>query len=263
MIPRARASRALGGVVAALMAASAVATEASASYCTLHRHGGQSHAVCSAEADADLRLFLTDTDGATLGSFQRIDEMLAEEGARLGFAMNAGMYHPDRRPVGLYVEAGEERAPIVTREGPGNFGLLPNGVFCIRDDGFDVIESRAYAETRPDCRHASQSGPMLVIDGALHPRFLEGSDSLRVRNGVGVSADGQTAYFVMSAGQVNFHDFAVFFRDGLGVPQALYFDGNVSRLHAPGLGRSDWGLPMGPVVGLVVDAVVDGDPASE
>ncbi|MCC5984312.1 MAG: phosphodiester glycosidase family protein [Rhodobacteraceae bacterium] len=224
--------------------------------CTRHSHSGQAHVVCTAQAGDDLRLFLNGPDGAPLGSFQRIDEMLATEGARLGFAMNAGMYHPDRRPVGLYVEDGVERAPIVTREGPGNFGMLPNGVFCIHEDGFAVVESRAFAERPPDCRHASQSGPMLVIDGALHPRFIEGSDSLRVRNGVGVSADGQVAHFVISTGAVNFHDFAAFFREGLRVPQALYLDGNVSRLHAPGLGRSDWGLPMGPVVGRVVP--VDG-----
>jgi uncharacterized protein YigE (DUF2233 family) len=72
-----------------------------------------------------------------------------------------------------------------------------------------------------------------------------------VRNGVGVSADGQTAHFAISEQGVTFHEFARLFRDVLDTPQALYFDGNVSRLHAPGLGRSDGGRPMGPIVGVV------------
>jgi uncharacterized protein YigE (DUF2233 family) len=95
---------------------------------------------------------------------------------------------------------------------------------------------------------------MLVIDGELHPRFIEESDSRYVRNGVGTSADGDRAWFVISDRPVNFHRFARVFRDQLGAAQALYFDGNVSRLHAPDLGRSDQGFPLGPMVGVVVDA---------
>ena len=216
-------------------------------------HDAQTHTVCEVTSDQDLRLFLTDPDGTVLGSFARIDAQLAAEGGSLGFAMNAGMYHADRRPVGLYIEKGIELAPLVTAAGPGNFGLRPNGVFCIRTDGrFAVVESRAFRDRAPDCRHATQSGPMLVINGALHPRFLPDSDSRHVRNGVGVSADGTRAVFAMSRGRVNFHEFARLFRDALGLPQALYFDGNISRLHAPAIGRSDFGFPMGPVVGLVV-----------
>lgn len=215
---------------------------------------GQPYTICEVQAGADLRLFLADPQGEVYGSFARIDADLAANGARLAFAMNAGMYHPDRRPVGLYVEAGRELAGIVTRAGPGNFGMLPNGVFCIRDGGFAVLESRAYAARPPACRHASQSGPMLVIDGALHPRFLPDSTSVYLRNGVGVSADGRRAVFAISNRPVTFHQFGRLFRDHLNLPQALYFDGNVSRLHAPVLGRSDWGRPMGPIVGLVEPA---------
>lgn len=207
--------------------------------------------VCEVAAGDDLRLFLSDGAGEVLGTFARLEAMLAERGERLAFAMNAGMFHPDRQPVGLYVEGGETRAPIVTREGPGNFAMLPNGVFCILPDRFAVIESRAFAADPPACRDATQSGPMLVIDGALHPRFLAESESSFVRNGVGVSDDGLRAYFVISNRPVTFHLFARAFRDGLGVNQALFLDGNTSRLYAPGLGRADWGLPMGPILGLV------------
>ncbi|MCA3440247.1 MAG: phosphodiester glycosidase family protein [Rhodobacter sp.] len=216
-------------------------------------HEGRDYTVCEVTAAEDLRLFQTAPDGKPFGTFDRINAALAGEGATLGFAMNAGMYHPDRAPVGLMIENGEERARIVTSDGPGNFGLLPNGVFCI-SDRFAVIESRAFKAAPPRCRFATQSGPMLVIDGALHPRFIPDSPSRYIRNGVGVSADGSRAYFVISQGRVNFAEFARLFRDALRTPQALYFDGNVSRLFAPDIGRRDMGFPMGPIVGTVVPA---------
>lgn len=214
----------------------------------------QNFTTCMALAGQDVRLFLNDAEGQVYGSFARIDADLERSGQHLQFAMNAGMYHPDRRPVGLYVEDFEQAARIVTREGPGNFGMLPNGVFCISDDGFAIVESHVYAENPPTCRYATQSGPMLVIDGALHPRFLPNSNSLNFRNGVGVSDDGQTAVFVISDEPVTFYRFARFFRDVLELKQALYFDGNISRLYARNMQRLDWGLPMGPIVGLVTTA---------
>ena len=223
---------------------------AEAKACREQEFEGASFTVCQAGAGEDLRLFHLGPDG-NLGSFDAVNRQLAAEGAELGFAMNAGMYHPDRRPVGLYVEEGRVEAPIVTRAGPGNFGLLPNGVFCI-GARFSVVESRSFDKTRPSCRYATQSGPMLVIGGKLHPRFLPDSDSRNIRNGVGVSEDGQTAVFVISDTAVNFHLFARFFRDALGLPDALYLDGRISRLYAPELGRRDGGFPMGPIVGTVV-----------
>lgn len=238
---------------AALLAAAPVQASADTA-CRTVPFEDLTYSVCEAHAGDDLRLFLNGSDGQPLLGFDRVDEKLSAEGRKLVFAMNAGMYHPDRSPVGLYVEDGAEAHGIVTSDGPGNFGLLPNGVFCIGDDGFAVLESRRYADTRPACRFATQSGPMLVIGGKLHPKFLPMSDSVYYRNGVGVSSDGGTAWFVISDAKVNFHTFARFFRDQLGTPDALYFDGNISRLYAPELGRNDLGFAMGPMVGLTVPA---------
>lgn len=204
--------------------------------------------VCTASASDDVRLWLRDGD-RLIGSPARVADTLAP-GERLAFAMNAGMFEPDRSPVGLYIENGVEQAPLITRSAGGNFSLTPNGVFCIGDT-FRVIETGAYAADPPKCRYATQSGPMLVINGALHPKFLPDSDSLYIRNGVGVSADGQTAWFVISDKPVNFHRFARFFRDELGARDALYFDGSISRLSVPDQGRSDFGFPVGPIVGMV------------
>ena len=205
---------------------------------------------CTAVAGADLRLFLNDAQGKPYGGFAEVDAALAATGRHLAFAMNAGMFQPDQSPVGLYIEDGKLGHQIVTRDGPGNFGLLPNGVFCI-GTRFWVVESRSFAAKPPACRHASQSGPMLVIKGKLHPSFRAGSTSYKIRNGVGVSADGKTAWFVISDAAVTFDRFARFFRDTLGAPDALFFDGSISRLYAADLGRSGSGFAVGPIVGLV------------
>ncbi|MGV6811253.1 MAG: phosphodiester glycosidase family protein [Brevirhabdus sp.] len=227
-------------------------TPVAALECRDMEHASNRYTICEVDPARDaLRLWHSNDTGQVIGTFAQLKAMLARHGERLGFAMNAGMYHDDRSPVGLYIEDGIERRRIVTSAGPGNFGLLPNGVFCIGDGQAQVIESRRFAKSRPACRFATQSGPMLVIDGALHPRFLPDGTSRNIRNGVGVRADGSVV-FAISDNTVNFHAFGVFFRDVLKTPNALYFDGRVSRLHAPQLGRSDGGFRMGPIVGVTV-----------
>jgi len=220
--------------------------------CAEITHDGLPYTVCSVNpAEEELRLFRTDAADEVLGSFRRVDEVLGLEGLRLGVAMNAGMYHDDRSAVGLYIEDGAEQQRLITSDGPGNFGLLPNGVFCVTDGAAQVIETLTYQADPPACRHATQSGPMLVIGGALHPRFLPDSTSRYIRNGVGVDRDG-TVWFAISDRPVTFHEFGRLFRDGLSTPNALFLDGNISRLYAPGLGRHDGGFPMGPIIGTVI-----------
>lgn len=225
--------------------------------CAAQSYNGADFVVCRFDPSrTDIRLFLKNADGETYGHFNKVNEALAQRGERLAFAMNAGMYHESRAPVGLYIEEWSVMAPLNTNEGPGNFHMLPNGVFWIwAEDGFTgahVASAESYQNgaAHDVVRYATQSGPMLVIEGNIHPRFLPDSDSLKRRNGVGVTEEGE-AIFVLADTPVRFYDLATFFRDELKTPNALYLDGAISRLYAPELKRNDPGVAMGPIIGVV------------
>jgi len=231
------------------------AAQVGAVTCEKLTHNDKRYTICEVDAStADLRLFLKDDEGEVLGHFSSVNDALEPQGKRLAFAMNAGMYHDDRLPVGHYVEDGQEQMRVIPNAGPGNFGLLPNGVFCIREGRADVFETLDFIDQAPECRFATQSGPMLVIDRELHPRFLPDSTSRYIRNGVGTSADGARAVFAISEDAVTFHEFGRLFRDVLGTPNALFLDGNISRMYERSSNRSDIGFSLGPIVGVVEDA---------
>jgi len=195
---------------------------------------------------ARLKLFWRGADDQAYGSFERLRQ--APEAQGLAFAMNAGMYHQDRSPVGLYVENGHELKRANTANGPGNFHMKPNGVFYVKGDSAGVVETGRYLRQRPAAEIATQSGPMLVIDGKIHPKISDEGASRKRRNGVGVR-DSHTVVFAISDGPVSFGAFARLFRDGLGCRNALFLDGSISSLYAPNLGRADAIFPMGPIIG--------------
>ncbi|WP_299193187.1 phosphodiester glycosidase family protein [uncultured Litoreibacter sp.] len=228
----------------------AFSTALHADTCRQVDHLGDQYTICTTTDPTRIVLELLDEDGTVIGDFEALDRLLAAKGETLSFAMNGGMYHDDRRAVGLFINEQGQQQSLMTREGPGNFGLLPNGLFCVTGNTAYIFESRAFERDPTDCRIATQSGPMLVIDGQLHPKFLPDSPSKKWRNGVGVDAAG-AVHFAISDNAVRFHDFATLFRDVLNAPNALFLDGTISRMHAPSLGRSDRGARMGPILGVV------------
>jgi uncharacterized protein YigE (DUF2233 family) len=182
-----------------------------------------------------------------LRSFAELQARLGGRAEQVAFAMNGGMFDDQGAPIGLLIEDSREVRALNRREGRGNFHLMPNGVFLVRKDGrAEVVASHKYVPSR-DIAYATQSGPMLVTGGKLHPKFDPDGDSRYVRNGVGVDADGRT-YFVISDEVVSFGKFARLFRDGLKTPNALYFDGSVSSLWDPANGRMDSFTELGPLV---------------
>lgn len=220
--------------------------------CRSVEHLGDAYSVCSySVAEHDIRLFYGDASGTPFYQFSTLERELDEQGETLIFAMNGGMYHEDRRPVGFFRDAFGDQATVNTNDGPGNFHLKPNGVFWLESGRAGVSESQAFLDQGIDPDYATQSGPMLVIDGALHPALNPDGTSHRRRNGVGVSADGQTVHFAISDAAVTFYEFATLFHDEIGVPNALFLDGQVSRIFAPELKRNEIGADLGPIVGVV------------
>lgn len=204
-------------------------------------------------ASEHLQVFWGDEQGRPFKQFAALSNWLQGKQKALTFAMNAGMYHADFAPVGLLVMAGQQVAPLNTSAGVGNFFLKPNGVFLLSPGGPKVVETSEYPELAESVRFATQSGPLLLRNGVIHPAFNPASTSRFIRNGVGVA--GGIAFFVISERPVTFHEFAVFFRDVLHCKDALYLDGSVSGLYSVDLRRNDRRADLGPIVGVFVDAM--------
>lgn len=150
---------------------------------------------------------------------------------KLLFAMNAGMYKKDHTPQGLFIEKQIIRSEIDTANGKGNFYLKPNGIFYLTIDNTPVICKTAQFIQSKKVKYATQSGPMLVINGKIHDAFAANSTNLNIRNGVGILPNNKLL-FAMSKKEINFYDFADYFRK-MGCKNALYLDGFVSRTYLP------------------------------
>lgn len=199
-------------------------------------------------AQHTVRVVLGPQGGSPYRSLSELAVGMGEKASRVAFAVNGGMFDADGLPIGYYVEDGNRRHTLNRNEGWGNFHLQPNGVFYGSGGKWAVRTSddfAAHVDKRPE--FGTQSGPMLVIDGKLHPRFDADGPSRKLRNGVGVDKHGR-AHFVISEAPISFGKFARYFRDELKTPNALFLDGSVSSLWDPHTGRVDGGPPLGPLI---------------
>ncbi len=199
---------------------------------------------------ASLRLFWKHPGGRNFAHFSSLEALLEESGHQMVFVTNAGIFGKDAAPLGLHIEDGKTLSPLNGATGSGNFFLEPNGVFYLDDEGPHVVETRAYAALNPSPEIAVQSGPLLVVDGAIHPAFQAQSPNMHVRSGVGIDSEGKVC-FAISRKPVNFHSFASLFLDVLGCRNALYLDGAISALHVPGHFDRKPSTPFAGMIGAV------------
>jgi len=211
------------------------------------------HVVCEIDLGTyDVTLNRLDPSGRPYGSIAEFDRQTVARDVPALLAMNAGMYHKDLSPVGLYVEDGVVQAPLNLDDGEGNFFMKPNGVFFIGRDGkAGVMESAAFAAARPDVLYATQSGPMLVAGGQLHPKFEENGASRYIRNGVCAPGPDKVV-LAISRTAVSLGSFARLFRDGLGCRDALFLDGDVSTLSDGSRKIVGGDFPAGPILAVRV-----------
>ena len=240
----------------ALLATTAVAQAES---CHADSFRGASYVVCAFNPSKDhLRTFWRGTDGNPYRTFDALAADLKAKGKSLRFAMNGGMYRGDLSPVGLYIENGRVLIPANTATLTGapseipNFYKKPNGVFYIGEGTAGILETGRFLAEKPNARFATQSGPMLLMNGTIHPAFIVNSTDRKPRDGVGL-ASRKEIFFVITRSWVSFYDFARFFRDRLGCSDALFLDGGEAPgLYAPELDLNDSPAHggYGPIVGV-------------
>lgn len=231
-----------------------VAASAEDGNCRTVGFEGVDYRVCTVDLTRDrLGLFWRDRDGEAFGSLASFEAAQPVGGERLLFAMNAGMYEPDLSPVGLFVSGGGEEKPVNMADGTGNFYLKPNGVFYVTPDGTaGILETAAYLDAAPEVSLATQSGPLLLRTGEIHPRFEADGASRKIRNGVGIR-DPHLVVFAIALQPVSFGSFARLFRDRLGCGDALYLDGSISALVEPGRPPVGGGDRLGPIIAAFGD----------
>ncbi|WP_329742821.1 phosphodiester glycosidase family protein [Dyella sp. A6] len=251
--------RLLRGAAVSLLAACALAGCSSPAG-AVDSHEIQLHGVSFRVVHIDLRhqslgLYWRDpSTGKPFGDIDTLRQWGQAHGRRLLFAANAGIYDHANAPLGLYVENGHTLVPLNLAHGnpaAGNFSLLPNGVFAIYPDGHAAVRaSNDFKHDGKAAQWATQSGPMLVIDGHINPHFDGTSTSLKWRSGV-CAPSPHEAVFAVSESPVNFHDFAQLFRDKLGCRDALYLDGSISQIYVAGQGYAGTpGFLVKPYAGI-------------
>ncbi len=189
----------------------------------------------------NLQLWWKDNKGQAFKNIPTLKNHLSDQNQEMVFATNSGIYNKEYAPLGLHIENQAIITPLNTAQpanAKGNFSLLPNGVFAVFDQQAHIVTTAEYpalVKTLGLPHFATQSGPMLLIRGELHPRFLPDSDSLKIRSGVCTNTSHKSQiWFVISESHINFYEFAQFFRQKLNCQQALYLDGTLSQFYADG-----------------------------
>jgi uncharacterized protein YigE (DUF2233 family) len=190
---------------------------------------------------SQLRLFWKDARGIPFLSFSNV----RKEHPNLVFMMNAGMYTASNNPapVGLYVENGVKLCPVnIVINKKVNYGISPSGIFYFNAQKAHIIKAKDWSN-QINAKYATQSGPMLLIEGVVNRNLPKGS--YIKRNGVGVRADGKVVFACFRS---NFIDFAVWFKNQK-CTNALYLDGGISDYWTPNtlfsIGK------FGPIIGAV------------
>lgn len=162
---------------------------------------------------------------------------------------NGGMYLQNLDPQGIYIEKSSSIKKLnqIKTNNNTNFYMFPNGVFAIDSYNHPLImvtDSFSKNINESQIKYATQSGPMLLINNEIHPKFIKGSHNLNIRSGVGISSENNSnVLFIISNNEVNFYDFASVFKDLFHCKDALYLDGAISQMYLKDIDKNK--IPTG------------------
>ncbi|MGK0390339.1 MAG: hypothetical protein ACI94Y_003091 [Maribacter sp.] len=200
----------------------------------------------------DIKIYKRNDRDKKLASLLDLNKHIEKKGGEVLFSTNGGMYNSIRESQGYLVLNGEEIKKIDTSDPKDgtNFYLKPNGVFYIDDQGkAGVLETDVYKKQKIEPKYATQSGPMLVVDGKIHPILNPFGKSKKIRSGVGVDKEGEV-FFAISNEPVNFHTFAYLFQKEFNCENALFLDGTVSKTYSKH-GKKELGGDFGPMIAVL------------
>lgn len=197
---------------------------------------------------SNISLHWQDKEQKAYGSFSALYHALQAQNRQVLFITNAGIYSKSYRPAGLWIEKGQTLNALNTQSGSGNFHLQPNGVFLINDQGAHILTTKDYQRLNPSAFYALQSGPMLVINGKINPRFQPQLKSPYKRNAVCIDKEGNPA-FILTLKRTqewpNLYQFSHALKN-LSCQQALYLDGSISSWYLQGkAGLFHWSTFVG------------------
>jgi len=236
-----------------ICAVATLGSPAAAAELRQYRYNQVSINTCIIDPQQDaLRMYWKDGNGAVFGTFSALRAWLRPQGKDLTCATNAGIYDKDHRPLGLYIENGVTLRKLNTRQNAyGNFYLQPNGVFIVAEKQARIVDTASVDNDRTrwlsDALYATQSGPIMLRNGEINTAFDPASINLFVRNAVCIDP-AQKVILAMARNPITFYDFAQFLRDKLHCVDALYLDGNISRIY-PSL-EADIGPSFGAIIAV-------------
>jgi uncharacterized protein YigE (DUF2233 family) len=206
--------------------------------------------------DYELALFWKNDKNQLFQSFENVSQYLKKQGKELIFAANAGIFNPEHIPEGLFVQNGIEKIPVNLKSGSGNFYMnfgeedKSNGIFIIDEsNNAKIIKAKEHEKYKTRTQFATQSGPLLLYDEKINPKFTQGSTNVNIRNGVGYISPTKIV-FIISNQPVNLYDFAAIFKEKYNCIHALYLDGAISKTYLPSLKRQDAGGDFSGIIGV-------------
>lgn len=202
-------------------------------------------------AAKNLKFCFRNEQGENYHSISNLKQAIESKGKELLFAMNGGMYNPNGRPTGLYVENGFTIKKLnVVACGKTNFSMCfgteaTNGVFVITHTGIaSIVKSTQYVTN--NVKYATQSGPLLLYEGEINPKFSRTSVNYNLRNGVGIMPNGQVV--MVLAENITLYNFASIFKEKFQCQNALYLDGAISQMYIENEDRKDLGGNFGVII---------------